>query len=478
MIFNTLEELFERSSLDYDLVIIGSGPAGISLAISLDQNIKTLVVEAGGMEFSEEVQSNYRGKTIGDVYFSLEYSRLRYFGGSSNHWGGWCRTLDEFDFLEKPYCIEATWPIKKADLARYEVSAANILEIQPEFYSRPVEWSNDVQKINYENDFSPVHFSPKYHDFFVNQNHVDLVLNSSLVNLKLTNNQMRYLTLKDQDGNKKDLKASYTVLAMGGIENGRFLKYISTENITTAIGNNDSIGRYWMEHPHFTLGELLIEGDADVFTGRTFFEISPQKKHQAEILNCGLRVIPPTGVGNTIKSMVKDLLCINPEYGNEFAEKLEMELACVGSLFAAWEQEPRYENAIKLDTELDSLSVPRTILHWAKSDLDLKTARVSAEIFAEALVKSGFGSARLNEWLWDGQYPFEDELAGNHHMGGTRMGVDPKTSVVDPNLKSWDIENVYVLGSSVFPSCGHANPTLTIVQLALRLADYFNTQLS
>ena len=68
-----------------------------------------------------------------------------------------------------------------------------------------------------------------------------------------------------------------------------------------------------------------------------------------------------------------------------------------------------------------------------------------------------------------------DERAGYHHMGGTRMGNSYYDGIVDKNLKSFDLENLYICGSSVFPRGGYSNPTLTIAQLSIRLANYLNS---
>jgi choline dehydrogenase-like flavoprotein len=85
---------------------------------------------------------------------------------------------------------------------------------------------------------------------------------------------------------------------------------------------------------------------------------------------------------------------------------------------------------------------------------------------------------RIEEWVTSGQgYPTDQELAGHHHMGGTRMGTDPKKSVVDANCKVHGMENLYMGGSSVFTTSGQCNPTTTIVALALRLGAHLGKTL-
>ncbi len=145
-----------------------------------------------------------------------------------------------------------------------------------------------------------------------------------------------------------------------------------------------------------------------------------------------------------------------------------------GILRASWEQEPRAANRIELSPgEVDRFGVPRTVLHWRKAAEDRLTVQRTALDFARFLAERNVGRVRLREWvLGRADYPEDDELTGNHHMGGTRMAASPQDGVVDADLRVHGQPNLYVLGSSTFPSGGHANPTLTILQLAHRLAEH------
>ena len=109
----------DRSAFDrtFDVCVIGAGPAGITLARSLAAAGATVaLMEAGSLEISEASQDAYRGSNLGQEYFDLDVSRLRFFGGTSNHWGGWTRALEAVDFFPRPWVPRSGWPITQLDL--------------------------------------------------------------------------------------------------------------------------------------------------------------------------------------------------------------------------------------------------------------------------------------------------------------------------------------------------------------------------
>lgn len=150
---------------------------------------------------------------------------------------------------------------------------------------------------------------------------------------------------------------------------------------------------------------------------------------------------------------------------------LNKDLVCATRFRAAWEQEPRSVNRITLGEDRDQFGIPKTILHWRKSEKDLKTVRVVVEKLAQHMAQKDIGRIKIKPWvLGEGDPPINDALAGYHHLGGTRMASTPDNGVVDADCRVFGQSNLFVAGSSVFPSGGFANPTLTIVQLALRLS--------
>lgn len=146
------------------------------------------------------------------------------------------------------------------------------------------------------------------------------------------------------------------------------------------------------------------------------------------------------------------------------------------SLHNRSEQIPNPESRVSLTRDRDALGVHRVQLDWKLSRQDKRLIRRFHEILAEEVGRSGIGRLRI---VFHEEDPWPDTLRfGSHHMGTTRMHASPRKGVVDADCRVHDVRNLFVAGSSVFPTCGHANPTLTIVALALRLADHLKTRLS
>jgi choline dehydrogenase-like flavoprotein len=139
-------------------------------------------------------------------------------------------------------------------------------------------------------------------------------------------------------------------------------------------------------------------------------------------------------------------------------------------LETACEQAPSPDNRVTLDDERDRFNRPKAVLHWGPSEVDLLSLRRTLEIIGRECGRSGIG--RL--WVhldWDKLT--SREISGSaHHIGTTRMHGDPRKGVVDANCKVHDVDNLFVAGSSVFPTSSSATPTFTLIALAVRLADH------
>jgi choline dehydrogenase-like flavoprotein len=145
----------------------------------------------------------------------------------------------------------------------------------------------------------------------------------------------------------------------------------------------------------------------------------------------------------------------------------------VGALYMRSEQVPDPDSRVALSEQCDCLGQPLARLDWRLSEMDKRTLRVSALVIGRELARAGFGTVRLPLWLVeeDGEWP-HPVWAGSHHMGTTRMSSAERDGVVNTDCRLHQVHNLYVAGSSVFPTGGYANPTWTLVALAFRLADH------
>ena len=485
MIFENILK-YPRNKTDR-VIIIGSGPAGISLAIELEKkNIKSTILEAGEFDYSDESQQFYKTEVIGDhLVDAIEYTRLRMFGGTSVHWGGTCRTLDEYDFKN--------WPITKKDLDPYITRSAKILDIkEPNF--RETNVNENFKIVEFQNSIDskepelriPVNFGEKYKAVIQNSKNIDLILNSPVTKIIGNNDIAQKIEIHFLD-KKINLSGNKYVLATGGIENSRILLW-SRQNNNNFINKNLPIGNFWYTHPFHVLGKGFtnkkkikeyFKNDLNEFynmfgwgVDTKTFNISPTKKFMSEnnILNSCLFITLHDRKNDDLKDIVKNFLCFAPEISKKLVKKFEKTLYCGTTFSSAWEQNPDYNNRIELSEKFDNFGVPFTKIFYKKDKIVRKTAKIMMEGVAKLLIEKDLGRVNISEFLLnDKQY--ETDGGGQHHLGGTIMGNNYKTSVVDRNLKLHSAKNLYVLGSSVYPSGGHANPTFTIVQLSCRLAD-------
>ena len=177
------------------------------------------------------------------------------------------------------------------------------------------------------------------------------------------------------------------------------------------------------------------------------------------------------------KEIIKDVLCIAPKFGKKIARNIfKKDLKC-GNIFMHLEEEPKEENKITLDKKIkDENGIPITNLFYKKSNTTLKTAKTILEEFADICRKLEIGRVAVKKDI--DQLKNYESLGVFHHLGGTRIGKTINNSVVDTNLKVHNNKNLFIAGSSVFPSSGYTNPTFTIVQLSLRLGEYIFKEIS
>jgi choline dehydrogenase-like flavoprotein len=283
-------------------------------------------------------------------------------------------------------------------------------------------------------------------------------------------------TVTNFAGQSANVKAKHFVLAMGGIENSRMLLWFNHQANAHLVDPRAPLGRYWMEHPAYKVGYALVDlkiPKTDYYVPHLLLGFTESVTRKLSILECGfvLQEIPSVGT----KGLLKDLICVAPKVGEWAASLAGKNIVCGARLIAGWEQEPVWSNHVKLsETKQDRFGIPLVELHWKKTDRDRATLQKGLKHFSDFLMARNRGRIKLDEWVFgNGGYPSTaDDGVSYHHMGGTRMSDSVQNGVVDSNCRVFGQSNLYVAGSSVFPSGGESNPTFTIVQLSLRLAEY------
>ena len=505
-----------------DVAIAGAGAAGITLALALaDQGLKVALLESGGLEFEQDVQDLYAGRIAGREYFDLDVCRLRFLGGSTNHWGGQCTLLDQRDFERRPWTEGSGWPIDRSDLEPHLERAHDILDLGPvDFEPRslgapePGLIALDEDKLEHRSfrySSPPTPLGGKYLADLEQAGDIDLLLYASLVEIRLAepHGPVAGFEVVDRAGQRARVQARAYVLALGGIENARML-LASDRDAPGGIGNrHDLVGRYFTEHTALTLGSVQpLAADWE----RAYQEFVHPKigRHVRHWMAPGDRLMREQEIGN-IATVFGERTYIRPRAPGYVAlheikeslqgrEKLPDGLGwhivrvledLDGAVMGLWErydptiyvsamaeQVPNPESRVRLGDERDPLGLRRVILDWRLSETDRRTAAVMIQAIAEEFGRLGIGRVQVAEWLRE-ESGWDPYLAGNnHHLGTTRMANDPRDGVVDRNQRVHGCPNLFVAGSSVFVTGGFANPTLSIVSLTLRLADHLKAQLA
>ncbi len=526
------------AKIETTLCIIGAGVAGITLAREMErQGIDTCVLESGGFEPDDETRDLCRGEDIGLPYSFADGCRGRFLGGSSNCWGGWCRPLDPWDFEKRDWIAHSGWPFGLEELRPYYERTHALLKLGPINFD-PAFWEKsigrrDVRRIpllsgkvrDTISQFSPpARFGKLYREELRNAKHVRVFLYANALHIDTDRearsvSQIQVATLS---GCKMTVTAKIFVLATGGIENARLL-LASNEVQAAGLGNaNDLVGRYFMDHPRLQSGSIRFARD---WSRNKLYDIkyhymnsavaahgshiasqlalTPGVLEQERLLNARAwfcSVFPGEGsAGAQALFRCKQALLQKEQAGWSLSKDMTTMLAhpidTVGYGFTRLfqpralirgvrfqiivEPEPNPDSRVTLSpTDKDSLGMPRVRVDWRLTDRVRRTFDRTLAIVADELRRGGVADVKLDPPIEGGVWPSSFEKEGTwHHMGTTRMNDSPLHGVVDRNCRVHGMTNLYVAGSSVFPTAGANFPTITLSALALRLSVHLALQL-
>lgn len=499
--------------------MIGAGAAGITLTrrlLGLGHDV--ILLESGGLDYEAPIADLNAGSNVGEPYYDLEDSRLRFFGGTTAIWGGRCAELDPIDLEKRDYVPHSGWPIGWAELERYYDEARPLFDLPPRRPTVEQLRAAGVPLPRFDRHLlqTPLWTFDRRFNRFAHESCEDLrthsrcriVTHATVTAIKASGAGIEAVEAKSLRGPKLTVRARTFVLAAGGIENPRLL-------LASDLGNqHDQVGRYFMEHPHARGGRILdgetwrllkafgrrhCVGDIDLAA-----LIAPAEALQRRegILNTSLTIVgrqperarkfvgmkayeglkhslAPTRTGRALWMTTKRAAAwaqqrIDPARPWLLHKLGQLEVA----LLVRAEQAPNPDSRVTLTPDIDASGVPRVALDWRLSDLDVRSVAVLVDTLGRELWRLGLGKVEPAAWLGGGSSGWRTDplisshpIGGYHHMGTTRMSDDPCRGVTDADGRVHGIGNLYVGGSSLFPTGGWANPTLTIAALALRTAD-------
>ena len=533
-------------AIEADVCIVGTGPAGLTLARELSRaGQRVCLLEAGGKKMAEPTQDfnagcvnsahGYRANVLRD-------GRRRQMGGSANLWNHELRgetarhvryvELDAIDLERRDWIPESGWPITRVELQSHYDRAAELCGVA-QFRKDASEWatpgrvpweSQRIESVVSQFGSSTV-FLEKIRSELERNESVTILLHAPVRTLQMEPLARRIVsaTVGKPGAPAIEVRAGRFVLAAGGLENARLL--LLQEHLQPGgLGNqNDMVGRCFMDHPSITLGTLKPHS-TQIFSQAGFYDqhavdghpimgklhIRPEIMRREKMLNlCAVLVPHFKNLRSNLPAVLRQLAakgpkflwqrrgiaehCYSPQAGGEAPQSFRQRLleGYYSECYCGWsrlparhfgefgvrslvEQSPDRSNRILLGNDTDALGQRRIEVRWKWNALDLHSIARAQEIFREDLAAASIGDFTPEAEGPENQPRFF--YSPHHFMGTTRMHIDPRQGVVDADCRVHDVANLYVAGSSLFPTGGFANPTFTLLALALRLANHLIAQ--
>lgn len=517
--FVDLQRLEDEQEFEADICIVGAGPAGISIANRfIDTRLQIIVIESGDLNPRPDVQDLADCEISGQTQRSLKASRDRQFGGSSNSWGGACAPMSVSDFNPRPWVDLIGWPYTQQELEPYYQDAQALFDLGPFDYD-PERWSsnqvnflrfdktrleNRIWQLGSRKNFGLASLQP-----FRSSANLTVLLNATATDIRANQSasHVSSIEVRSLDGMKAIIRARIFVLACGGIDNARLL-LVSCRHSPTGLGNkHDLVGRYFMQHPHVSAASLRFigskrwiknykdfKGGGIWLRSRIGLTEAAQEEHRvlnavASLINRYIadslthtqsigyvtikRVVLDLQHGRLPANLTSELRKIIGDTKGIFLGLLRHLQSQDGALYFMSEQFPNPDSRVRLSHNSDRLDMPKALVDWRLMPIDKHSILALVQEIQREFKRLGIGELVPDEWLVMDDHTWPDSLfGGHHHMGTTRMSDSPNSGVVDPNARVHGVDNLYVAGSSIFPTAGCANPTLTLVATSLRLADH------
>lgn len=444
--------------------------------------------------------------------------------------------LDDIDFEHRYWVPYSGWCFPKSHLDPFYERAQVMCQSGPYQYDADAWEAEDAKRLPLEGDRLITNmfqfgardvFCQQYRDELKQNQTITIYVNATVVEIETdpavnTATRVRVASFPNKEF---WVEAKVFVLAQGGMENARLL-LLSNRHQAVGLGNqHDWVGRCFMDHP-LVDGGMFVPADPEWFNRMALYDLrrvngfpvlgklalSKEVMQQEELLNTAVVVFPRPHLrqleaiatlknliqsilagdvpADTLKRVGKIMLGVDYVFLAGFLAAMKNQSMLHGFGRGGWselsnnqrrfksfemlfqtEQAPDPENRIQLSKERDHFGCRKLELHWHWGEINRRSVIRAQEIVAEQIARAELGEFQIKRDP-DGEPALCRPSGIAHHMGTTRMSLSPQQGVVDENCRVHGVSNLFIAGSSVFPTGGYANPTLTIVALSLRLADH------